>query len=71
MDLWGAIGAAFCPGPSVGVLGLDRQQYVSRCFLVSTRSLAVIKVAPVLEGVDVTVAVLEVVIVKVVLLLEA
>ena len=26
LDLWGAIEADFYPGPSVGVLGLDRQR---------------------------------------------
>ena len=28
LDLWGAIGANFSPGPSMGVLGLDCQRYV-------------------------------------------
>ena len=28
LDLWGAIGADFSPGPSMGVLGLDCQRYV-------------------------------------------
>ena len=28
LDLWGAFGADFCPGPSIGVVGHHRQRYV-------------------------------------------
>ena len=59
----------------MGVLGLASQRYVSRCFLISTRSLVVVEEAVFLEVVNVkvavfsiavvTVAVLEVVVVKV------